>query len=289
MRALDTARVVAGLHENEPAGSKKHRIMPVTEALSREWLADLYLCAYRTEKDGVPLSHTWRLKKEHVAKLAKGYKIWCDVRIGDLDTSPKRKLTQDDRDRIASVLQEYGAAYYLTLHGARVIQAYVRPLSPDEQEVCLQRWHVVLGLLVRTMGIPDFFVDTRCCEWNRFFRMPKVVRVIDGKDTNLWHTQVYNLDCPAIDPGDCTPPPKMPRIVGPSLESFGTTRLGRKVLTDECELIQSAADGMGTDTLAKCATRLGSLSGAGQIDRNEALDEMRSALSLRGYDSDDYA
>jgi hypothetical protein len=281
---------VAGLGKKETALKIRHPVISVREALEKQWLGDLYLTQYRVEKDGVTLPKLARLRKEHAEQLLeRGYRVMCDVRIADVDTTPKRKLSLEDRIKVASVLNRYGAAYYFTTHGFRVLQPLTRSLSHEELEVCLQRWFGILDLLIATMGVEDLRgADRNCKEWTRFFRMPKVVREIDGKNVNLWDTRVYNLDCPAVDPGDCTPPPKPKRHKGEALECLGTTHFGRVVLDRECTRVADAEDGQGTDALRSAAYSVGTLVGAGQIERDEALDALRCALSQRGYDPEDY-
>lgn len=289
---LDRIIVTAGLDRFEGAGTRRHKTMSVRAALEREWLGDFYLTQYSVWRDGAPLATGWRLRKAHGGQFRAGLGVECGVRIADIDTCPKRALTADDRQRIARVMHRYPVCWYFTRNGFRILQPLTRRLSPDELETMLLRWLVELESVVDEIGIPDLRVDDSCKDWTRLFRMPRVVRMDlvnkVPRYTNLWATEVHGLDCPAVDPGDCTPPEKVWRAAAPRRVAEAATQYGRTVVDRECERLAAAREGAGTATLTSCAFRLGGLVGSGHLERCAVVDRLRDALAQRGYNADDY-
>jgi hypothetical protein len=285
---------LAGVRRFETANGKRvHEQASVAAALEREWTYDAYVVAYRLERDGRPLRNGPRLKKDSLARVREhGIDVLCGVRIADIDTQPKRPLTADDIAKIGHVLSSYPCCWYATKNGARIIQPLTRDLSPEELEVSLRRWLGELAGIVASMDVQGLGVDTGCRDWTRLMRLPRVVRCdfVDAKPryTNLWATPLQGLDCEAVDPGDCTPPPKVERVEAPRRSADQSSPYGLAALERECERMASAKDGEGNNTLASAAFNLGGLVASGHLDRGEALDGLRRAIAARGYDADDY-
>lgn len=293
-RSLRKLLTVAGISKHEKAGTREHRQITFAQALEREWHGDLYLVAYRIEKDGTPLSEAPRMSKGmRVTWEEGGNEILCSVRIGDMDLmgtdGKKRPWTPEEQIRCAKVLNHYPCCWYLTSHGARVLQPLVTDLDPDEMEQCLQLWWPELQSIVREMQVEGLSVDTKCKDWTRLYRMPRVVREHDGgRLENLWATRIRGIDCPAVDPGDCTPPPKPERKPVEMRDWEGSSKYGLKVLETECSEMAKAEPGHGSNQLASCAYSLGGLVSSGHLARHEVEAGLRTALGSRGFDPDKY-
>lgn len=257
----------------------------LSTAFERKYHGDCYAVAYVVlNPSGTVVLHPPRLNKAELPVLqARGYRLLFVTRWADID-EPKGvdHLTDERWALYEEVLRSLDCAYYRTRGGARIVQAFTKPLGPDEYEVSIERW--LPELRKAFCQVPSAVIDDSCSDWTRFMRLPRCLREDDAEITNTWHTTVYTARLSCFDPGDCAPspqPPPPPKLwVAPTrfTASTGTTRYGRPILARFVTELRDAPEGKGNHTLVKAAFTVGRWVGGGEIDFQEALDELQSAL-----------
>lgn len=189
------------------------------EAFERTYEHDAHFVQYalfENENDADRPAQRWCRINKVVAPLMEREGVFVKTTLVgvDLDTNPHAAWAAEGEPSQKSHVEHFTEAtvtdpilsqwwaFYLTSRGARVVYRVAEPVLYSLVEP-----HIA-GLLTRLEkagidGRPGrFSVDWRCAEWNRVFRLPRVVRA--GK--NLHDTEVCfhpdaRLDLKAVPPG----------------------------------------------------------------------------------------
>lgn len=161
-----------GLSQHHREVELNYTVLPLATALSTAWPSDAHCVVYV----GAPVGDVQpRLNKDGLALYP--LPVTCNVLLADVDNPGHGDWTETllaaaELDRLElPVLATTG--WYMTAHGYRLIQPLTTPIPVTAIEDVLRRW-------LANLAAAGVDVDPGCRDWTRHFRLPHVVREVDG-------------------------------------------------------------------------------------------------------------
>lgn len=213
-------------YDGKNSDARCYPLVSPIEACQKSFGTDAHFAPYSIPTLAEAEGECPRVNKQGLADLRdRNLEPHLNYVVIDVDLPDHRQWTDEDKVNFAQMYEAtpllHTAYLYSTLHGWRAIWPLARPIPARKADSYLDHLH---DHLREDLGIP---VDEACSDWNRLYRLPRVVR--DGRPTA---PDVFESDAewanvepltwmPDADLVETTRPDKNP----PAESTLGTERL----------------------------------------------------------------